>query len=273
MNPHTSNVKTSPYYFVNASLTMLVVMTTLGMTTTANAEAELVKKNDSKSIFTLGAGVAYVPEYEGSEDYKVSALPVISYRNGRFFAGTLGGIGYDLSSQENLSFGPVLSYQFGREESDNERLEGLGDIDPSATLGAFARWNLQPFSLNSTVKHSLGGDANGAQIKLGAGYTLPLNTKDIINFEASIDWSDQEVMEAYFGVSPVQSSRSGLDEYEVSSGIRRYGLGASWVHTFTPNVFSTLNAGIYQLGSEAADSPIVTSDTGGLVGASVAYKF
>jgi outer membrane scaffolding protein for murein synthesis (MipA/OmpV family) len=269
MNLHTDSFKSTFYQ----STTSLLIFTTLSISTAASAETQTAEKDDKKSQFTVGSGLAYVPEYEGSEDYKVSALPVINYRNGRFFAGALGGIGYDLSNKEDLSFGPVLSYQFGRDESDNDQLEGLGDIDPSVTLGAFGRWNLQPFSLNSTVKHSLGGDANGAQIKLGAGYALPLSAKDIVNFEASIDWADQEVMEAYFGVSPEQSSRSGLGEYEVSSGIRRYGIGASWTHIYTPKMFSTLNAGVYQLGSEAADSPITTSRTGGLVGASVGYTF
>lgn len=269
MNFYLNRAKNSSYQVATA----LLILTTLGMTTTASAESETAEKSETKSNFTVGAGLAYLPEYEGSEDYETKALPLINYRNGRFFAGALGGIGYDISPKKDLSFGPVLSYQFGRDESDHERLKGLGDIDPSATLGAFARWNLQPFSVNSTVKHSLGGDANGAQIKLGAGYTLPLSTKNIVNFEASIDWADQEVMEAYFGVSPEQSSRSGLEQYDAGSGIRRYGVGASWTHVYTPKIFSTLNAGIYQLGSEASDSPITTEKTGGLVGASVGYKF
>lgn len=268
MNFYLNRAKNSSYQVATA----LLILTTLGIATTANAESEMAEKNGSQSKLTLGAGVIYAPEYEGSEDYKVRALPVINYRKGRFFVGTLGGVGYDLSNTKDLSYGPILSYQFGRDESDNERLEGLGDIDAGADVGAFARWNLNPFSVNSSLKYGL-GDVEGAQVKLGVGYALPLSAKDSLRFEASVDWADEEVMQTYFGVTPEQSSRSGLDQYDASSGIRRYGVGASWTHVYTPKIFSTLNAGIYQLGSEAADSPITTEKTGGLVGASVGYKF
>lgn len=78
MNFYLNRAKRSSYQVTTA----LLIATTLAMATTANAESEKAEKSDSKSSFTLGAGVAYVPEYEGSEDYKVSALPVISYRNG-----------------------------------------------------------------------------------------------------------------------------------------------------------------------------------------------
>ena len=269
MNPHAKSLKNSLY----PSAITLLVLATLGMSTAAIAQSESNASNKNESNFTVDAGLAYSPEYEGSEDYKTSVLPLINYRNGRFFAGALGGIGYDLSTKKGLSIGPVLSYQPGRDESDHERLKGLGDIDPSANLGAFVKWDLQPFSVNSTIKQGLGGDVSGTELKLGVGYALPLGPKDSLNFDASINWADQDIMEGYFGVTPEQSNNSGLATYDASAGIRRYGVGASWTHIYTPKVFSTLNAGVYQLGSEAADSPITTSRTGGLVGASVGYKF
>lgn len=266
MTPFTKPIDSLAYY---ASIALLVA-TSLGITTAAAAVQPETTERQSSLI--LGAGAIYAPEYEGSEDYKVRALPVINYRNGRFFAGSLGGVGYDLSNNEDLSFGPLLSYQFGRDEDDNERLEGLGDIDGGADIGAFARWNLQPFSVNTTVKYGL-GDVDGVQLKLGVGYALPLGPKDNLSFDASIDWADETVMSTFFGVTPEQSARSGLAAYDADSGIRRYGVGASWTHAYTPQIFSTLNAGIYQLGGEAADSPITTEKTGGIVGASVGYNF
>ena len=222
---------------------------------------------------TLGLAAAYLPRYEGSDDYRVRALPLIDYRNGRFFAGVLTGIGYDFSPVSNVAFGPLLSYRMGRDQDDADRLHGLGDVDGGADLGAFVRWNLRPFFVRATVKQGISGDATGTQIRLGAGYATTLEPADRLVLDASVDWADSEVMQTYFGITAAQSVSSGLAGYTADAGIRRYGLGATWTHTFTPQWFSTVGVGVYRLGSEAANSPITLDRNAGTVSAGFGYRF
>lgn len=110
------------------------------------------------STFLDGLGVTHVPIYEDADAYKTRALPMINYRSGRFFAGAIGGVGYNASMMEGFEFGSVMSYRFGRKESDSDRLHGLGDIDEGVDVGAFARWNLHPFFLHATLKQGVSGD-------------------------------------------------------------------------------------------------------------------
>lgn len=100
-------------------------MLAMGFGLSANAAAQSVA--DQKTIndvqesvpsasassgtrLTLGAGAVYVPRYAGSDEYRYRALPLVDYRDGRFFAG-VGGVGYNVSPASAFQFGPVLSYR------------------------------------------------------------------------------------------------------------------------------------------------------------------
>lgn len=250
-----------------------VALALSGLLAATFANAQTSPAPEASSHFSVGLGVLHAPEYEGSDEGKTRALPLINYRSGRLFVGTLGGIGYNVSNVPNLEFGPVLSYRFGRDESDSARLQGLGDIDAGADLGGFVRWNLQPFFVHATLKHGLGGDASGTQLRLGAGYGLALGPVDRVVFDASMEWADTDIMQGHYGVTAQQSARSGLPQYSASSGLRRYGVGAIWTHSFTPQWSSTVGLGVYRLGSDAANSPITVQRSVGLVSAGLAYRF
>lgn len=283
----------SPFYSSNQSHTVMssattnrkrtASMTSRGLSIAAwtlaslvaatTAAAQTLAAPQAKSQFMLGVGAVHAPEYEGSDRNNTRALPLINYRSGRLFVGTLAGIGYDVSSVPDLEFGPVLSYRFGRKESDSVRLRGLGDIDAGADLGGFVRWNLKPYFLHATLKYGLGGDARGTQLRLGAGYGLELGPADRVVFDAGMDWADRDVMQGTYGVSALQSARSGLPQFNASSGLRRYGVGAVWTHTFTSQWFSTAGVALYRLGGDAANSPITVQRNVGLVSVGLGYRF
>ena len=223
--------------------------------------------------FTIGLGAAYLPRYEGSDEHKARALPLINYRNGRFFAGVLTGIGYNFSPISSVEFGPVLSYRPGRDEDESDRLRGLGDVDAGGEAGVYARWKLNPFFLHGSVKYGIGGGPSGTHVRLGAGYATRLGAADHLLIDAGLDWVDSEIMQGYFGVNAAQSGRSGLPTYGAGSCIRRYGVAAAWTHSFTRQWFSTIGATFYRLGNEAANSPIVQQRNVTGVSAAIGYRF
>ena len=227
----------------------------------------------SGSSFTLGAAAAYLPRYEGADTYRLRALPMVSYRNGRFFAGTLGGVGYDFSTVRGVSFGPLLAYRFGRDEDVSPKLRGLGDVDAGIDVGGFVRWNLRPFFVHVSAGHGVGGNVTGTQLRLGAGYATALGPRDRLVLDASLNWADREVMQAYFGITTAQAAASGLAPYRPGAGLRRYGASALWTHAFTPSWFSTVGVGVYRLGSGAAASPIAVDRNAATLTAGLGYRF
>lgn len=277
MNQPTTLTAPRPSAVLYGLLIALLAAGTWAVTTSAQAQATTMPGVEagvaSPYSLTVGAAVARLPTYEGSNRFETRALPVIAYRSGRFFAGTLSGVGYNLSNTQNLEFGPVLTYRFGRDESDDARLRGLGDIDAGADVGAFVRWNAQPVSLSATLEQGVGGNVTGTTVRLNAAYALSINRNNSLRFDASVDWADTEVMQGFFGISAPQSARSGLPIYAASSGIRRYGVGAVWAYSITPQWFSTVRLGVYRLGSEAANSPLTVRRSTGLVSAGLSYRF
>ena len=122
---------------------------------------------------TIGAAAAYVPDYEGSDDHKVRALPYVdaSYKDTVFFRGTT--LGANLVSVngprpgDGLKIGPLIRYGFGRDEGDNEALRGLGDIDAAIELGGFARYSAGPWLADLQVAKDVAGGHEGVLVDAG----------------------------------------------------------------------------------------------------------
>lgn len=114
----------------------------------------------------LGLGIEYESAYEGSDEYELEVDPAgaVQWRNGNdiyYWAGAaLGWRG--LRSQAWL-FDVSVAFPFeeGREESDSEdgRLDGLGDVDGSTEIVLQARRALDSGWLKpiSTVAFALSG--------------------------------------------------------------------------------------------------------------------
>jgi MipA family protein len=222
--------------------------------------------------WTLGIGAAYVPRYEGSKEHHLTGLPVIAYRNGRFAAG-VGGLSYNLSPASTFEFGPAVSFSRGRNESDADRLRGLGDIKGGAEAGAFARWHIASWTLHANLKRGLGNGPKGTQLQFGIGHSTRLGSADRLQLGASLDWADDKYTQAYFGVTPAQSAASGLAAYSADAGIKSYGVNATWIHTFTPVWFSTVGVHAKRLAGDAANSPITGQRNVTGASAAVGYRF
>jgi outer membrane protein len=232
---------------------------------------DLSSTTNSSGKWTLGLGAVYMPSYEGSDEHKTRALPIISYKSGRLAAG-IGGISYNFSPNNRFEFGPRLSLRGGRDESDADRLRGLGDIDIGVDLGLFARWHLAGWTLQADVKHGM-GDAEGSKIGLGVDHTTSFGAADVLRVGAELDWTDSKYTQAYFGVDARQSARSGLASYSAGAGIKSYGANAVWIHSFTPAVFSMVGLHYKRLAGDAADSPITEEKNMVGVSATVGYRF
>jgi MipA family protein len=239
-----------------------------------NAKSRLDDRQGAPAVprWTLGIGAAYVPRYEGSKEHHLTGLPVIAYRNGRFAAGD-GGLSYNLSPASTFEFGPALSFARGRDESDADRLRGLGDIKGGAEAGVFARWRVSSWTAHANLKRGLGSGPEGTQLQFGIGHITRLGGADRLQLGASLDWADDKYTQAYFGVTPAQSAASGLSAYSAAAGIKSYGVNAVWTHTFTPAWFSTVGVHAKRLAGDAANSPVTEQRNVIRASAAIGYRF
>jgi MipA family protein len=230
---------------------------------------------------TVGAGVISSPEYPGAADNKTTGVPLISATYGRYFIGSVpgtgvpAGVGAYLHQDKQWRVGVALGGDFGkaREESDDERLRGLGNIDGTARGGVFASYTGSWYGVRANVMTDIGGKDQGtlASMDLEARY-VPMKGL-MLTAGPGFTWSDNEYTRTFFGVDATQSARSGLAKYEAKGGINavRFSLGANY--RLTPNWSLNARVTASELRRDAANSPITADKSQTTLGLFAAYRF
>lgn len=220
----------------------------------------------------VGAGAVYGPKFEGSKDFEVMPVPFVSasFFNDRVHVGPTGLL-IDIYKVENFKISARGGMEFGRDEDDADHLEGLGDIDSGAKVGGVISYELGPIELSAGVDKIIGG-SDGVTGTFGAEYSH-LVGQFIFSAGASATWADKNYMKSYFGVTPLQSARSGLDVYDAGAGFKRIDLTASVTYLASEHWFVRGQAELGILTGDARNSPVVQKDTQPSVMMFVGYKF
>lgn len=243
----------------------------------------------------IGLGVGSFPEYEGSDHHVATVMPLIDIRKpGAYFikgtsinnndglasAGlTIFHISYWENSSARLKFilGPLLRGYSGRDESDSDELNGLGNIDQSAGVGYFMEFSAGSWLANVTVSpQDVGNDKEGNLTTFDIEYTTS-NTNGLkLSTGLVSSWADDDYMQGYFGVTDAQSTQSGLSRFDSKAGLKDVGLQLKASYTLSPRWSLDGQIGYWRLQNDAANSPIV-KDAGsvdqirGLVGLSFQF--
>lgn len=232
------------------------------------------RSGESDWTITLGASAAVVPEYEGSDEYRVVPWPLVDvvWRD-RLFFGTRRGLGGYLWNDGGLKLGASVGYASGRDEIDGDRLRGLGDIDGGAAVSVFAEYEILNFTLGSRFTHQVTGDDTGYVVDLGVGYAFRFPQGVTVTPSISAEYASGEYMDTFFGVSPAQSARSGLATFDADAGFKSAGPELAVVYPFTQNVSVQGTAAYKRLLGDAADSPVIETEDQFSLGLGVAYRF
>ena len=217
----------------------------------------------------VAVGVGAYPDYVGSNDYSIGAIPLARYvywgkRDITLVGNTLN---VTLLSESGWRLGPSGMLRFGRSDVTDDVVDRVHEIDPSIDLGAFVGYTLvgdDPRKFVGTtawvladVTDSHGGWTAGANV-YGA---YPVFQALTLAGGGATTYGSGSYMDTYFGVTPADAQASGLGVYQAGAGIRdvrgwlvvlvhlspRWTIGAGMVYSY--------------LLDEAGRSPIV-SDRG-----------
>ena len=239
---------------------------------------------------SAGTGLIVAPAFSGAKSYSLLAVPDIrvAYKN-LFFVNVRDGIGYAVINQDGWRVGPVVTYTFSRSEKgggsifkiaggDKSALQGMGDVNGTVSLGGFAEYSLKPYKFQLHLHKGITGH-EGFVVEGRVGYGGVLIYKGpplIYSFGPHIKFGDQKYVNAYWGISPEQSARSGLDQYHAAAGIVAYGVNAFALLPLTQSVSISVIAGFDRLASPVADSPLVSvrgSENQAVGGLFISYGF
>lgn len=235
-------------------------------------DAKKPEGEDSDWRLTLGVGGKVSPDYEGSDDYEATPLPLIdlSWKD-KVSIGTRGGPGIKVNffkiqgptPKDALTFSTTARYAFGRDQDDNDALEGLGDIDGGVTMGLGADYQYRDFGISLAINHDVNGDRDGTTVKGGLHYSVKVGLpRTKLTLGTDMTWADDEYMGNIFGISAAQSatSRRGFAAFDASSGVKDVGVSAKLMHRWDENIGILGRVGYSRLLGDAADSPIVDQD-------------
>lgn len=222
----------------------------------------------------VGAGLALAPKYPGASAVAARLAPLVSIDyDDRVSIGPLG-IGVAAVRWNGLRAGPVLGFQGGRRESDDPRLDGLGDISASLTAGLFANYTRGPLEVSVTARQAVSHSTNGLsgllQVNIRHAFVL---ARTFAAAGPDLEFGDGDFERTWFGISPAQAVTSGLPTYAPRGGINRIGLHADLTHRVTQHILLRFFARVSDITGDAAQSPSVERRTQIDVGAGIAYHF
>ncbi|WP_189363059.1 MipA/OmpV family protein, partial [Mesorhizobium sp. M4A.F.Ca.ET.022.05.2.1] len=182
----------------------------------------------------VAGGAMYAPKYEGSDEYEVVPIPMVSATIGRFTISP-GGLSVDVLEANGFKVSLKGGYDLGggRKEKDSTHLKGLGNIDAGALVGGQISYEMGPVEFSASVDKTIGG-SDGLQGVLGANVSHNYNNF-IFAAGASATFADENYMQSYFGVTALQSARSGLPQYDAGAGLKRFDVEASVTYMATEN--------------------------------------
>lgn len=195
----------------------------------------------------LGLGAVCRPTYQGSDEFE--AAPWLIMRDLR-----LRGIG--AGEDSGFSISPNVDMISSRDDDDDDRLEGLEDIDRAYELGLKATYNIGDTTAYATVRKGFGGH-HGVAGELGATYRF--ETTDRMTFWAGLEagYGNGEYNETYFGISDEEAARTDYDAYSADGGFNTAAFSLEGRYQLAPSTAITGEVRFSRLVGDAGDSPIV----------------
>lgn len=236
---------------------------------------------------TIGAVANHAPAYSGAASNRVRVIPGFSLRWGRVSfasrsafvargsdAGARGGLRVDLSPSDRFRVGLGLRGDSGRRESSSPELAGLGDIRRTLRVRLGMSYRLDDgWRIGSSVTTDALGRGGGTLGDLSAGRDIRLGPHTSLGVGATLTFGDRRYQQAYYGITPEQSARSGYPVYTPGAGLRDVGVGVG-VRTYVGRrwvLFGGVNAS--QLLGVARDSPLTRRSASWGASAGVVYRF
>jgi len=258
-----------------------------------DAADPLPDPNDRSDTVTVGLGAGYVPDYEGSDDYRI--IPAAAVR------GRVGGISFftratylyvDLIGRGDgpveLDVGPIAGVRLNRTgKIKDDFVDDLPELDTAVEVGGFlgATYHglTNPYdslSFRVDVVKDVGGAHKSTLVTPTIDFGTPLSRSFYVGVSASAEWAGGGYADYYYSIDAADALASGLPVYDADGGFKSWRLGLLGNYALSgdlTNGWSVFALGSYsKLAGDFKDSPIVDlrgSSTQWFGALGVAYTF
>jgi outer membrane protein len=258
-----------------------------------STDASLPDPNDQSDTVTIGAGAAYIPDYEGSDDYRI--IPAAAIR------GRVSGINFFTRAtylyvdvvprgSGNLEFdaGPIAGVRLNRTgKIKDDFVDALPDRKKAFEIGGFAGVTYHgltnPYdalSFRLDVVKDVGNAHESTIFTPTIDFGTPLSRRTYVGASLSAEWAGGGYADYYYSITPADTLASGLAPFDADGGFKNWRLGLLVNQSITGDLthgLSLFGTGSYShLSGDFKDSPIV-DDRGSasqwLAAVGLAYTF
>jgi outer membrane protein len=212
----------------------------------AFAQEEPALPDDPNSL-TIGVGGAYLPSYEGSDDYILSPAGIVFGKVAGFGFSTRGtSLSLDLirdaaDAPFAVDLGPLVNLRLDRTSRIKDvRVNALGEIDTAIEVGGFVglRKNgllhqYDSLGVRLSYQQDVTNTHDSSILSPSIEYATPLSPRTIVTLGASAERVGNGYARTYFSVDAAGALRSGLPVYNARGGWKnvRFSLFAGQVLT------------------------------------------
>ncbi|MBV8686750.1 MAG: MipA/OmpV family protein [Alphaproteobacteria bacterium] len=181
---------------------------------------------------TLGAGGAYVPSYEGSDDYELVPVGLAFGKVGGFGFATRGTtLTFDLvrdrrGAPVSIDFGPAANLRLDRTGRIKDPVvRALGKIDTAIEVGAYGGiakngvlHQYDSLGLRLTWLHDVTDTHGSSILSPSIDYSTPLSPRTFALLSLGADHVGDGYARTYFSIAPAGSLATGLPVYNADGG-------------------------------------------------------
>lgn len=195
-----------------------------------SATPAFAQEEEQHSTLTIGAGAAYIPSYEGSDDYRVIPIAQARGKVHDFAFWTRGtslyvdAIPNTNDSGLDLELGPVVNVRLdrtSRKAIKDTQVRALGKLDTAIEVGGFVgigktgviTSDYDNLSARVAWTKDVGGAHESYVITPAIEYITPLSKTTFVGVAVSAEYVGKGYGRYYYDVDAAGSAASGLPVY------------------------------------------------------------
>lgn len=220
----------------------------------AQEAAPLPDPDDRSDMVMIGAGGAWLPDYEGSDDYRLIPAAFIRGRLSGISFATRGSYLYvDLiaarSGNLELDLGPIGGVRLNRSSRiKDDAVDRLAERDMAVELGGFAGVSFtgltNPYdslSLRLDAVKDVADVHDSWVLTPSIDFSTPLSRFTYVGASLSGDFVSDDFADAYFGIDPADALASGLPPFDADGGLKNWKIGLVANHSLTGDLTGGLS--------------------------------
>lgn len=234
----------------------------------------------------VGLMLNHSANYQGAADSRNRLVPGFFLRYGRFSATNASGfvtrrnddvergVAAELLRRDDLRVSLSARFDGGRDADSDAALRGLPDVRPTLRLRLSALKHLSDgWQVSAAISPDVLNRGGGVLADLGLGREWYV-TRDLrASIGTGTTWASGRYLQSYFGVTPAQSTVTGMRTIQPGAGLRDLSLGAGLYAVLGPHWVGFASVGATHLLGDAADSPLTHRTNTWSAYSGVAWRF